>query len=228
MAAGRSEPFLPASPARTREPKFDMVREYLSRVADRVQGLERRIQQLGSELEEARRQREAAMQAPPTEDLYESMSTRVADLMRTFDQDVERLRSEAQAEAERIVADARSEAERVGQGIENLRQEARAQADRILAEARAESDRIRLDAQGKAEDVRAAAERVEHEARERISRNVSDLENQRALLVEQLRDIRRRMLETLGSLEGIVQPAPEDQGVVVVDAPDHEERSHSS
>jgi regulator of protease activity HflC (stomatin/prohibitin superfamily) len=47
------------------------------------------------------------------QDPYDTASARVADLVRMFDQDVERLRAEAEAEVERLLADARTESERL-------------------------------------------------------------------------------------------------------------------
>ena len=98
------------------------VRGYCRQVGDRVQMLETTVRQLRSELEETGRQRDAALaSAAAGSDPFENTSARLADLMRTFDADVERLREEAQAEADRIIVEARVEGER-----------ARVEADRTM------------------------------------------------------------------------------------------------
>src|SRR5437667_1827225 len=95
----------PASAGKIRKPAFttvfrgydpNQVLEYLSGVADHVEALESKMRQLESDLEAARRQRAAAAnqsaaanqgaanQGAANQDPYESVSARVADLLRTF------------------------------------------------------------------------------------------------------------------------------------------------
>jgi len=219
-----------AGVARVRKPTFatvwrgydpNQVLEYLGRVADHVQDLENQVRKLDSELREARRQ-DMALQdlGPASQDPYEIVSARVADLLRTFDQDVQRLRGEAEAEAAHIVAEANAEAERIDQAVEDLRRQTEAERNRILAEARAEADSIRLDAQSKAEEVRALAERALRDAREAADRAVSTLASRRDALLRELQAMRDRMFDTARDLEAAIEGAAvADQLVIVEDAP---------
>lgn len=136
------------------------VRDFLEQVADQVQQLE-------AMLREARREADAAVRAAsgPRVDPYEELGRRVASLLRSADE-----------EAERITREARREAERV------------------LAEARADADRIRVDAQAQAEEVRAQAEAMLREAREQADRTIAGLATKRDELVEQLAAMQERLL----------------------------------
>src|SRR5918992_4895013 len=87
----------------------DEVTQHLGRVAEHVADLETRLQELETRLLE----RAAQIQPEPVGDPYEVVASRVADLVRSFDQDAARLRSDAQEEAERILIQARADAERV-------------------------------------------------------------------------------------------------------------------
>lgn len=104
----------------------EQVRAHLDRVASQVRDVESRLRQQERDLQEARRERDMA-RAVTIPDPYTSVSAHVADLLRGFDQDVERLRARADAEAERI------------------RAEARVQAEMELGEARLEADQIRTE-----------------------------------------------------------------------------------
>jgi cell division septum initiation protein DivIVA len=87
------------------------VAAHLGRVADHVADLEERI----ADLERRLIEQERAM--PPDQALrneaYEQTASRIADLVRAFDQDMGRLRAEAAAEADRVVREATTEAERI-------------------------------------------------------------------------------------------------------------------
>jgi len=186
-----------AGVARVRKPTFatvwrgydpNQVLEYLGRVADHVQDLENQVRKLESEVREARRQGAASGHGSAAEDPYEAVSARVADVVRTFDHEVERLRQDAELEA-----------------------------DRILAEARADAERLRLDAQGKAEEVRGIAERTLRDARREAEQVVSDLTARREALLAQLRGIRDRMLDNVGHLEATIEGEPAGDQVVIVE-----------
>ena len=144
-------------------------------------------------------------------DQYEGVGARVADLMRTFDQDVEKLRTDAEAEAARIVAEAKSEADRIHQGAERSRGEVAAKAERIQAKARTEADKIRLDAQSKAEDLRLQATEALREAKEESGRVLSGLGSRRKALMEELRVIRDRMVDTTKGIEATIEAGVKDQ-----------------
>lgn len=182
--------------SRIRQPTFgtvfrgydpNQVLEYLSGVAEHVEALESQMAKLELELREARQQATAA-QGPGSQDPYDAISARVADLVRTFDQDVEKLRAEAEAEV-----------------------------DRLLAEAKADAERVRLEAQGKADEVRGRAERTLRDARREAEQVVSDLTARRDALLDQLRGIRDRMLDNVGALEGTINGAAAGDQVVVME-----------
>lgn len=102
------------------------VRAYVDRVADVVHDLESRLGQEAADPQEARRGRDVAL-VGASPDPYDGVSAHVADLLRGFDHDVERLRVKADTDAERI------------------RTEARVQGQMELVKARLEADRIRTE-----------------------------------------------------------------------------------
>jgi cell division septum initiation protein DivIVA len=122
-----------------REPLFATVKrgyeprqvlDYLSEVADQVEALQAQIRELESELSTARNQQPSEAVAPMAEeDPYDGLAAHLAEVMRAFDQDVDRLQEEKKAEAERLLAEARVRSE-------GILADARARADGILADAR--------------------------------------------------------------------------------------------
>lgn len=161
------------------------VRDFLAQVADQVQQLE-------AMLREARLEADAAVRAAsqPKLDPYEQLASRVAAILRTVDEEAERIRREARAEAERI-----------------------------LAEARDDADRIRTDAQVRADEMRAEAEAALREARERADRTIAGLATKREELVEQLAAMQERLVgvareleSTISTPEPIVPPSVEAPG----------------
>jgi DivIVA domain-containing protein len=198
-----------ASAGRNRQPTFatvfrgydpNQVAEYLSGVADHVEALESNVHQLESELTEARRQGIAAQDAVGGRDPYDGISPRVADLVRTFDDDVERLRAEAEAEIQRLLADARTESER------------------LMADARTDAERTRLNAQDEADQARAEAERTFREARIASDQALSTLVARRDALVDELRAMRDRMLDAAKVLQTTIEGSIADQVVLLQDA----------
>ena len=169
--------------ARIRNPGFSIVKrgfdpnqvtDYLGKLADRVQALESRAQRLEAELEAARRQNGSSAHEQADSDPYEAASGRMATLMRTFDENVERLRREADEEAGRTVSGARSEA-----------------------------DRILLDAQSRAEERRAAAEQALQDAHAEAERTLSSLTAHRETVVSELRAFHDRLIDAARALDSI-------------------------
>jgi cell division septum initiation protein DivIVA len=191
----------------------DQVLEYVTRLTDHLDALETEVRRLQAELD----QRDVAPkdQAPTDQDQYEGVGARVADLMRTFDQDVEKLREDAKAEAGRIVAEARSQADRIQQEAERSRGEAAAKAERVQAKAKTEADRIRLDAQSKAEEVSLQAAEALGEAKKESDRVLSSLASRHEALMEELRVIRDRMVDTTRGIEATIEAALMDEVVDV-------------
>ncbi len=207
MSSWESDVIPQAGGKRAPQPTFATVRrgydpnqvlEYLSGVADHVEALESQVRKLDSDLQQARRHPPAA-RSPASQDPYEAVSTRVADLVRTFDQDVERLRAEAEAEVQR------------------LRAETQAEVQRLLAEARADADRMRVDAQANAEETRAEAERALREAKSHADQALSGLAARREALIENLRGMHERMVGTTGELAATIKQAASAPDQVVVE-----------
>lgn len=198
---GTWEPDLSSSATvgRIRQPTFgtvfrgydpNQVLEYLSGVADHVEALESNVRKLESQLKEAhRRNGVLSDQGLPSQDPYDTISARVADLVRTFDQDVERLRAEAEAEV-----------------------------DRLLAEARTEAERLRLDGQDKVAEMRAEAERTLRDARIEADKALSGLASRRDALLHELRAMRDRMLDTAKDLETTIEGSVGDHVLILEDA----------
>jgi len=205
------------------------VSEHLRSVAGRIRVLENQVLELESELEQVRGRKQPSQLAEGPEDPYEKMSGRVADVVRALDQDVERMRQEAEAEAQRIVDEAKAEAERESRNGETLRKKAVAEADGTLAEATAEADRIRLDAQAKAEDLRGEAERALEDARKQAGAVLAELTDRRNALVVEIRTLHQRLLDSASRLEPIMdaEPAVDDVVVAEDDAVGSEEASGS-
>jgi len=161
------------------------VRDFLAQVADQVQQLE-------GMLREARLEADAAVRAAsgPRVDPYEELARRVATLLRTADEEAERIRREAREEAERV-----------------------------LAEARADADRIRADAQSRAEEIRAEAEAALREAREQADRTIAGLATKRDALVEQLAAMQERLVGVARELESTIAVPAGDRAAPPVEAP---------
>ncbi|HZD79006.1 MAG TPA: hypothetical protein VE646_03045 [Actinomycetota bacterium] len=147
-------------------PSFDMVKrgfdpdqvlQYLRGVAQRVQALEDQIRGLEREREEAKRERDIALEAWETarKDPYEALAAHVAELVRHFDAEVEKLRGEAELEAARILSGAREEADRIRQQAGGAQAEARGQADHIRRQAREEAERILGDAKAQTDQIKS-------------------------------------------------------------------------
>jgi len=117
-----------------------------------------------------------------------------------FDQDVARLRAEAEAEVERLVTDART------------------QRERLLADARTEAERSRLDAEDEAAETRAQAERTLREARGETHQALLALTTRRDALVNDIRMIRDRILATAKDLETTIEGSIGDQVVILREA----------
>lgn len=165
------------------------VSTYLNRVADQVATLEARVAELESG-------RAAAPAETGSSDPYESMSSQLVAVMKAFDEDVERLRGEAEAEADRMIADAQAETERI-------RSDAETRAEEVLATASSSLERIKRDAEA----------------------DLAQLTAKRASITSELDVIRDRLLITLDQLpeaDTLETPAPAHtlDVVEILDEPD--------
>ena len=185
------------------------VTSFLRMVLGRVRDLENQVTQLQSELVEARKDPSGQLTARTGSDAsYEMFSGHVADLVRAFDQDVERIRQEAEAEAKRIIESARAEVEADRRETDERSRETKAQTETMLEEARSEADRIRTDAQARAEEIKAKADGALDEARARATELISDLEARRVSVITDMRSLRGRMLEAASKLDAGLDDQP--------------------
>ncbi len=148
------------------------VSVYLNRVADQVETLEKRVAELESEPvrpEPVAGSVEAAETG--SSDPYATMSSQLAGVMKAFDQDVERLRAEAEAEA-----------------------------DRTISDAKAESERIRLDAENRANEVVAGARGSLEGFKRDAEAEIAQLTEKRASITSELRAVRQRLLVAIDQL----------------------------
>jgi DivIVA domain-containing protein len=163
----------------------DQVREYLLQIAGQVEKLEAMAREARLEADAAQRSQAETPKADP----YEQLGQRVAELIRSAEQEAERIRREARDEAEQITREARTDA-----------------------------DRVRLDAQAKAEEAREEAERALREARDRADRTLAGLTTRRDALVGQLAAMQERLLGVARELEVAID-RDESSPVVIEEAP---------
>ena len=158
-----------------REPTFakawrgydrDEVAEYVKRLRGRIQVLEHNAAEFESELEQAKERLEGETDARGREESIEPIAERLTVVLQAFDDDMQRIRGEARAEA-----------------------------DQVVEAAKADADRIRVDAQANAEEIRAEAERAASDARAQADELLSGLESRRSSMLAEIRALKDRMLE---------------------------------
>ena len=192
MSSWESVTLTPDDVESFREPTFgrvwrgydpDEVSAYVKRLTGRIQVLEHNVADFESELEQARKRIGSGADSSGREEAFETIAERLAGVLQAFDEDMLRIRNEAQGEA-----------------------------DLIVEAAMADADRIRVDAQANAEEVRAEAERAAKEAREQADELLSGLETRRSSMLMEIRALRDRMLESARAIvppAGVDQQADE-------------------
>jgi DivIVA domain-containing protein len=161
----------------------DQVQDYLNQVATQFETLE-------TDLREARMQTPAseapvvpaaasaaavaATSAPAlsTEEAYAQLSQRFATVLRSADEEAQKLRADASAEAKKV-----------------------------LDEAQAEADKIRVDAQSSAEEARAKGDAELGRAREESERVLGGLDQRREALLAQMHEMQSRLLAVANDLD---------------------------
>jgi cell division septum initiation protein DivIVA len=108
----------------------DQVVEHLKRVANHIAGLEARVADLEARL--SQRQATGPNEEAVRNELYQKVGARVADLVRSFDEEMERVRANAYSEAETRLSEARAHADRIDRDAEKVRSEAERTADELL------------------------------------------------------------------------------------------------
>jgi cell division septum initiation protein DivIVA len=172
----------------------DEVTAHLRLVAQHVADLEARIRELDTQLVEG--QQSAADVGDP----YDVVAARIADLVRSFDEDVARMRSETETEVDRILQEAREQAERA-------RQEAQAEVERSQQEADTVRQQAEVDAARIISDMTERAERLIEDAQREAEESVAGLRSRRDALVEDLTQINQWLDETSSRLGAILERA---------------------
>jgi len=146
MAVSGIDLLVPPGPERIREQEFervrsgydaDQVQEYLGRVADVVESLEK-------DLRDARAQRDNLRHrlAKARDDAYEQLAHRMASVLGAADHQAEKLRMEAEQEAGRQVSDARKEADRLRRNAQAEVLRIRREGEQVLRTVRVEVEEI--------------------------------------------------------------------------------------
>ena len=169
----------------------DQVDDYLKQVAEQVEALEtdlrdERLNAARPRGAEAPVEQPAAMMAPPAaavaastatapeseEAAYERISKRFASVLKSADEEAQKLIDQARAEA-----------------------------TKLLDDARAQADRIRVDAQANAEQARSTSAAELAKAREEADRVLGGLEQRRESLLGQMHEMQSRLLAVAQNLE---------------------------
>ena len=162
---------------------------------------------------------ELQLPSPPSADAFGETASRIAELMRTFDENVRAAEEAARAEADAIVAKARGEAEDLRLEARLAREEAVADAASIVASARADADRLGREAQARAEELDEAAQRTVREARERADEVLRAMTLGRDGLVRDIREMREALADTLTRIDAMIAGGAAEDRLVVVDDP---------
>lgn len=145
----------------------DQVREYLGRVADRLERLEQEAHNARAEAEGLARGARSAR-----EDAYTELAERIADVLRTADRHAETTKRQAEEHAEGLVSEARAEAEGLRLEAEGRAAQARREAEDIIRQARAEAERLLAGLAARRDGILADLQRM----RERLVGVVERLE----------------------------------------------------
>ena len=179
----------------TDRPAFRVVR----RGYDRVQ-VDKYLDSLGVGVGAGQRAK-TAPEDPASQARYAPVSDHVAQVMRAFDDEVERLRAQASEEVERMLSEARSDADRIQHDAKIRAIEARNSANDALREARQAADAIQNDAKETAERTLATADEFLNEARQQAGWILSDLKHRRNSLHGKLTRTRNAVDEALSDLD---------------------------
>jgi DivIVA domain-containing protein len=147
-----------------------------------LESLADQVDLMASMIRDARMETESLLRSDsePKPDPYEQLARRVTGVIRSADEAAERFRHEARRDAEAL-----------------------------MTEARADAERIRTEAKGAADEARAHAERALLEAKEQANRTIAGLSTRRDAVVEQLAEMRERLLGVAQDLEAtIIEPLP--------------------
>src|SRR5262245_28096065 len=188
----------------------DQVDDYLKQVAEQVEALET---DLRDERVGAARQRPGGTEAPAEPPAAMAAIAATAPAQATAPET-------EQAAYDRISKRFASVLKSADEEAQKLIDQARAESTKLLEDARAEADRIRVDAQANAEQARSSSAAELANAREEADRVLGGLEQRRESLLGQMHEMQSRLLAVAQNLEipdgdqahgahtGSGQPAP--------------------
>lgn len=168
----------------------DQVDDYLNQVAEQVEALETDL----------RDERLAAARQRPGEPVDEQPAATTAAMPAMMAAPAPAAESE-EAAYERISKRFASVLKSADEEAQKLIDQARAEATKLLDDARAEADRIRVDAQANAEQARATSAAELAKAREEADRTLGGLEQRREALLGQMHEMQSRLLAVAQNLE---------------------------
>jgi DivIVA domain-containing protein len=178
----------------------DQVRDFLDYVANWVEQLE-------TELRDARQELDGASRRTHSEDPYGKLGSHVAELVRGAEEAAARTRRESEEEANRLLASARQEAEKI-------RVQALSQSDTLVGEARIEAERLRTEAQDEAAALRSEATAALDRAKTEAAATLAGISGRKDELLSEMRDTRTRLAAALGRLDdalaGVTDSIPEE------------------
>ena len=159
-----------------------------------------------------------APEDPANQASYATVSDHVAQVIQALDNEVERLRVQANEEVERMLSKARADADRIQQDAKSTANEVRNLANGALREARQAADAIQSDAKERAEGTLATADGLLNEARQQAGRVLSDLKHRRHSLSGKLRRTRNAVDEALSDLDSeIDEEGPANEVVLLLE-----------
>jgi DivIVA domain-containing protein len=189
----------------------DQVRDFLDYVANW-------IEQLETELRDARQELDGASRRTHSEDPYGKLGSHVAELVRGAEEAAARTRRESEEEANRLLASARQEAEKI-------RVQALSQSDTLVGEARTEAERLRTEAQDEAATLRSEASETLERAKTEAAATLAGISGRKDELLSEMRDTRVRLAAALDRLDdalaGVNDAIPEE-----LEEPDEHEEAH--
>jgi len=200
------------------------VDDFVARRNSEIRDLEQRLARSLDESEQLRRElsvvRQQALSGKP---VHQEISERIAQILKLADdearaqknkanEEIGKLRMDAQAETERVRVDAREQAERMltaaQEQAERTISAARSDADKTRTAARNEADRLTGDSRKKADaalaNAKAQAKKVLDEATARASAIHDGAERRLNLLSTRHAETVRRLTDILDGVQGLV------------------------
>jgi DivIVA domain-containing protein len=192
-----------SAPEAIRSASFPIVRKgfdpkevsaYLERVAAHTERLRNRVRQLEAENAQAPQPDAPALRQAPAADGFSEQAVHIAELLRSFDEDVRMMRIEAETEVNAALTAARSDADEV-------RREARFKHEETVADAASIVVQAQADARQMLRDARAQADEI-----------IRSIASNRRTAIEDARRMRDELVMTVACLDAVLaEPADADR-----------------